>query len=378
MVLTKLINKIYTKRIKPQLFKQDPEKVHDRFMRTGRILGFCPIPRTLSKILFRYDNPKLEQTIDGIKYDNPIGLSAGFDKHVDLLNIIPSVGFGYQQVGSLTLHPYDGNPQPRLYRLPKSEALVVYYGLKNFGIEKSIELIKKRRKFKDFPLSISVAKTNNTETCDVDNGVEDYYGSVVRLEEENIGDMYTINISCPNTFGGEPFTDPVKLEKLLKRLKPLNIEKPVYIKMAVDLDWKKEFKPLLDIIVKYKFVKGVVIGNLTKKRTSKLIKDDIPDNVQGGISGTPTYELSNDLIENTYKEYGDSLTIIGVGGVFNAKQAYEKIVRGASLVQLITGMIYNGPQTIGEINNGLVELLEKDGFENIGEAVGSKLKNESK
>lgn len=371
MFLTPIINIIYSKLLKPNLFARDPEQIHDMFMETGLKLGDNSLMRSVTSLLFNYKNKALEQTIHGIKFINPVGLSAGFDKEVSLLNIIPSVGFGYQQIGSLTLHSYDGNPGTRLYRLPKSNGLVVYYGLKNLGIHKSIELIKKRRNFSEFPLSISIAKTNSKKVCNVDEGVADYYGSLVELENSDIGDMYTINISCPNTFGGEPFTDPIKLKKLLNKFKTLDIQKPVFIKMAVDLDWKKEFKPLLQILVKYSFVKGVIISNLSKNRDSKLIKDNIPTDIEGNISGKPTWDLSNDLISKTYKEYGEKLTIVGVGGIFNAEDAYEKIRRGSSLIQIITGMVYGGPQKIGEINKGLVKLMKDDDYSNIKEAVGS-------
>lgn len=184
-----------------------------------------------------------------------------------------------------------------------------------------------------------------------------------------MGDMYTINISCPNTFGGEPFTTVKKLDKLLKKLVTVGHKKPMLVKMPINLALS-EFEDLLKVIVKHKF-SGVVIGNLTKEREKHLIKDPIPKGVKGGISGRPTWKLSNELISKTYHKYGNKLKIVGVGGVFTAEDAYEKIRRGASLVQMITGMIYGGPQIVGKINRGLVELLERDGYGSVGEAVGS-------
>ncbi len=146
--------------------------------------------------------------------------------------------------------------------------------------------------------------------------------------------------------------------------------KPIFIKMPLELEWEK-FKELLQVAIKYK-IDGVVIANLVKDRESnKYIKDEIPENIKGGISGLPTRDLCNEKISLTYKEFGDKFKIIGVGGIFNAEDAYEKIKLGASLVQLITGMIFEGPQLIGEINRGLVKLLRKDGFNNISEAVGT-------
>jgi dihydroorotate dehydrogenase len=139
--------------------------------------------------------------------------------------------------------------------------------------------------------------------------------------------------------------------------------------MPINLSWV-DFKKLLDVIVKYE-LDGVIIGNLTKKRDTELIKDELPKNIKGGISGKPTEKLNNNLISKTYKQYQDKLIIIGVGGIFNAEDAYDKIKRGATLVQLITGMVFEGPQLIGEINQKLVILLKKDGYRNIREAVGA-------
>ncbi len=274
------------------------------------------------------------------------------------------------QVGSVTSDEYEGNPTPRLYRLKKSNGLVVYYGLKNEGKEKVLKRLKNKNIPKNFPISISIAKTNSDKTKDEKDGIEDYYETYKYFNDKEFGSFYTINISCPNTFGGEPFTTPFKLERLLKRLREVKSEKPLYIKMPLEMPWE-DFDGLLKVAIKYE-VDGVIIANLVKDRESnKEILDDIPENIKGGISGRPTKELSNEKISKTYEKYGDKLKIIGVGGVFNAEDAYEKIKLGSSLVQLITGMIYEGPQMVGEINRGLVKLMRKDGFNNISEAVGS-------
>lgn len=353
--------------VKPVLFSQDPEKVHDKFIRIGAFLGRHSFTKWLIRYAFYFEDKSLEQDVCGIYFKNPVGLSAGFDKDAQLGDILPDIGFGFMQIGSLTFKPYAGNPVPRLYRLKKSFGLVVNYGLKNLGVHKLVLKIKKIRSV-DFPLGISVAKTNSMETVEPSAAIDDYYGSFKCLEKENVGDFYTINISCPNAFGGEPFSDPHRLDKLLSQLSVLNIKKPVFLKMPVDLEWGK-FNAILELVISYG-LSGVVIGNLTKNRNSKLIHDEIPEGVVGGISGRPLFHLTNDLIEKTYKLYGDKLVIIGVGGIFSAKDAYQKIKKGASLVQLITGMIYEGPQLIGGINEDLVELLKRDGYANISEAVG--------
>ena len=337
------------------------------FIKIGNFLGKFKITKFFTRKLFDYKNSKLEQNILGIKFINPVGLSAGFDKNAQLIDILKDVGFGFMEVGTVTDEPYAGNPKPRLHRLIKSKALVVYYGLKNDGVEKIIERLKKTKEA-SFIKGISIGKTNSAKTVDLEAGVNDYLECYKKVLESDVGDFYTLNISCPNTFGGEPFTKPEKLSKLLEKVYILKNKKPIFLKMPINLSWE-EFDKLLETAINYE-VGGVIIGNLNKNFQDETLKDKITENMKGGISGEPTKKLSNELISQTYKKYGDKLVIVGVGGIFSAEDTYEKIKRGASLVQLITGMIYNGPQTIGEINRELVELIKSDGFINIEQAVG--------
>lgn len=370
MVKSKLIGVLYRNVLKRGLFLFDPERVHDWFTWGGSKLGQNKIARWLTRTAFDYKNPMLHQEVAGIRFENPVGLSAGFDKDGHFTQILPDVGFGFMQLGSVTAMPYGGNPKPRLYRLKKTGGLIVYYGLKNDGVKAIIARLKgvKQR----FPISFSVAKTNCDATANTDAGIADYCDALRALEKTKLADYYTINVSCPNTFGGEPFTDAKRLDKLLTAIGKLKIKKPIFLKMPINKEWKG-FKGLLEIAVKHK-ITGVIIGNLQKDYKDKSIKDTIPAHLKGGISGKPCVKLSNSLITKTYKDYGDELVIVGVGGIFDAQDAYDKICRGASLVQLITGMIFQGPQLIGEINEGLVKLLKKDGFSNISEAVGSRAK----
>jgi len=362
-----VIGSSYRNLLKPIFFKFDPEDVHDGMTSMGNFLSRSGLTRFLTAKTFAYTSPKLVQKVAGLTFNNPIGLSAGFDKNAKLINILSDVGFGFAEIGSITLEAYEGNKKPRLFRLKKSKGLVVYYGLMNEGVR---NLLPRFKKFNGKNImGISVAKTNCLRTSSEVEGINDYYECLKILEQEKVVNYYTINISCPNTFGGEPFTTQEKLEKLLSKLSQLKITKPVFVKMPINLP-SEEYDSLLKVCVKYK-ITGVIIGNLTKVRDPLLIKDQIPEHIMGGISGKPTKELSNELIGYTYKKYGKSLVIIGVGGVFSAADAYEKIKLGASLIQLITGMIFMGPQLIGEINSGLVELLEKDGYTNIEEAIGA-------
>lgn len=365
-----LFGPVYRHLIKPVLFKFDPELIHDQITHIGVILGSNPVTRFITRKLFNYQNDLLTQTVAGVKFTNPVGLSAGFDKDARLTKILPEVGFGFMELGSVTFHPYEGNPKPRLTRLPKSKGLVVYYGLKNEGVEKVSARIKAAGK-KTSTVGISIAKTNSSATASEQAGIQDYFDAAKYLLENNVGDYYTINISCPNTFGGEPFTTKERLEGLLSKLSELKIPKPVFVKMPINLSIP-EFDELLQVCIKHN-ITGVVIGNLNKSRAPDLIKDDLSEDLKGGISGKPTEALCNRLIEYTYRHYKKELIIIGVGGIFSAQDAYKKIKLGATLVQLITGMIFQGPQLIGEINKGMASLLKQDGYINISQAIGKDL-----
>jgi dihydroorotate dehydrogenase subfamily 2 len=368
MIHRKVIGFLYQRVLRRILFLLDPEFVHDRFLTIGYLLGQVSLTRIFTRKLLGYENSALVQNIYGIQFANPVGLSEGFDKDGVLVQIAGSVGFGFTQVGSVTLNPYGGNPKPRLYRLKRSRGIVVNYGLKNIGADKIIGRLRNLKMY-DYPVSISIAKTNAEYTSSDEAGIQDYYDCMKRLVEEDVGSVYTINISCPNTFGGEPFTTPNKLDQLLSSLDQIETRKPVWIKMPINPSWE-EFDQLLRVAVSHN-VQGVVIGNLQKDHKHPSVKDLIPEHIKGGISGKPTWDMSNELISMTYSNYAEKLLIVGVGGIFSAEDAYEKIKRGASLVQVIAGMVYQGPQLIGQINQGLVDLLLKDGYSNVSEAIGA-------
>lgn len=341
----------------------DPENVHDFFTTSGRFLGSNSFTKAITKTFFSYSNPALEQTILGVKFSNPIGLAAGFDKNALLTSILPSVGFGFMEVGTITGERCEGNPKPRLWRLKKSKSLVIYYGLKNDGSDAISNRLKNRKL--EIPLITSIGKTNIENTVETEKGIRDYLKAYKQLI--NIGQFSDINISCPNAFGGQPFSDPEKLDQLLTEIEKVATKKPLLLKMPPDLN-DKQLDSILEVAKKHK-VTGFICTNLTKIRTSKIIDDFVPE--KGSFSGKVVENLSNDLIGRIYKKTKGEYIIIGCGGVFSAEDAYKKIKLGASLVQLITGMIFEGPQVIGEINLGLVKLLQKDGYKNISQAIGT-------
>ncbi len=369
-----VLHGMYAWILKPIFFKFDPEFVHDVITSLGRALGVFSLTRWFTHVLFDYHNPMLEQTILGLKYRNPIGLAAGFDKNAQLTNILPSVGFGSVEVGSITGYPCAGNPKPRLWRLAASRGLLVYYGLKNNGCDAISKQLEKKhgqnkysqKKYKSSCiLGTSVAMTNCADNNDIDTAVKDYEKAFRAFT--TIGDYFTLNISCPNTQGGQPFIKPEALERLLQKIDTIPTKKPIFIKLSADLTIS-EADAILDIVRKHR-VDGIICVNLTKKRNNpKILEKNIP--TTGGVSGKPVQESSDKLLAHIYKREGKRFVLIGVGGIFSAGDAYRKIRLGASVLQMITGMIFEGPQVVSEINRGLVELLKRDGFLNISEAVG--------
>lgn len=333
-----------------------------------------PIAKDVPR-LWSHQHMSLRQTLFGVQFRNPVGLAAGFDKNVELAELMQSVGFGFMTGGSVTAKHCDGNPHPWFYRLPESKSLVVHAGLPNKGVETIAKTIHtyNRHTFTGMPLIVSVAKTNSPVAADDEGAVMDYCKSFTVLEQTPHIDIYELNISCPNTYGGEPFTTPARLRKLLNAIDALKLQRLVVIKMPIHLGWQAT-KALLDEIVQHD-IAGVTIGNLMKDRAqaAPYLKEQIPNEVKGSLSGMPTKDASTALIRKTYQAYGTKLIIIGVGGISSAEDAYEKIRAGASLVGLITGMIFEGPQLIGEINRDLVQLIRRDGYDNIAEAIGTKV-----
>lgn len=355
--------------VRPLIFLWEAEKAHNKLKQFGLLLSSNALGRAFLKVLFYYQHKSLNTTVDGIKYDNPIGLSAGFDKDGELTEAYPLMGFGFAELGSFTGDVCPGNPGVgrRLLRLVKSKSILVWYGLNNQGAE----AIAKRLKDKKFkiPIGISAAKTNNSAEFDLQISIDDYLKTV--NEFKDIGSYYTINISCPNTQDGEPFVDKQNLSALLKALDKVKQDsKPVYVKLAADLELD-EIDLIIDACMKHK-VDGVVLTNLTKpSQSDEYLKSELTFD-KGALSGLPVQRISTNVVRHVYQKTRGKLTIVGVGGVFNADDAYEKITSGANLIEMITGMIFEGPQVIGEINRGLVDLLKKDGFSTIEEAVGSR------
>lgn len=368
-IKTRALKILYVHLVKPVFFLFHPETVHRVMTDFGQSLGRFAVTRKMTASFFEYQNTKLEQTIAGIRVENPIGLSAGFDYRAQLPFILPSIGMGFGTVGTITNLPYEGNPKPMLGRLPKSKSLLVNKGFKNDGID---VLIKKMNDQSfDIPIGLSLGKTNRKEAMTQEEAVQDVTEAFSKAVKANLPfSYYELNISCPNLYGSVSFYEPEKLEALLASIATTHPGKPVFLKMPIT-ESNETIEGLLRVAAKHTFITGVIFGNLWKDRTSdQFDAKEIARATKGNFSGKPTANRSNELIALAYTKYANRFTVIGCGGVFTAEDAYKKIRLGASLVQMITGMIFEGPQVIGEINQGLVHLLKRDGFQHISDAIG--------
>ncbi len=358
--------------LKPVLFLFDAEFVHEKMLNLGELFGKFKAKKWFLKLFFGRKYPELKQNIFGIEFNSPIGLAAGFDYEAKLTQILPSLGFGFQTVGTITNQAYDGNPKPRLGRLPKSRSLMVNKGFKNKGAEKIAGKLK-NLEF-DNAVGISIGVTNMEKITTVEQGINDIVSAFHIFESSNVKNFYyELNISCPNLKVKVNFYEPESLRKLLQAVNQLGIKKPIFIKMPINIT-DVEVLEMLKVIVEQK-ISGVIFGNLQKDRSNEILdKNELKRFPVGNFSGKPTEKRSNELIKLARQSFGEQLVIIGCGGVFSAKDAYEKIKLGASLVQLITGLIFQGPQLVAGINAGLVKLLKRDGYNNIAQAVGSDIK----
>ncbi len=363
---------MYESIIKPVLFRFDPERVHDFFVGFGEFLGSNAMTRGMVHAACGYEHPLLRTHVLGIDFANPVGLGAGFDKDVRLTKIMPAVGFGFMEVGAVTQFPYAGNPGRRLVRLPDDRSLIVYYGLKNIGAA-AIGRKLSRLRF-SFPVGINIAKTNRADIKG-DASVADYAATYRQLAHRF--SYATINISCPNAQDGCTFQDPAMLDTLLGALAAEEKPCPVLLKLSAHLSMG-EVDEILAIVQKHgRLVDGFVIGNLAKDRSILQLRsprerlDLIP---AGGISGAPVRALTTAMIRHIYGKTGGRYAIIGLGGVFTAEDAYEKIRAGASLVQIVTGLIYGGPRAVARINRGLARLLARDGYTHVADAVGADVR----
>jgi dihydroorotate dehydrogenase subfamily 2 len=369
--MQKISQFLYIHIVKPLLFLFPADNVHEFFLLMGKKLGKSTLIKKLLEEAWSYEDEILEQKILGLDFKNPIGLSAGFDYNADLIEVLPSIGFGFHSIGTLTHESYKGNPAPMLSRRPKSRSLLVNKGFKNKGVK---NILSKLNQSHRLPIGVSIGATNKPYP-DFTAMLQDIVNGFHDAENFKNFDYYELNISCPNLLNlqnlKEQLDTPSGLKQALKLLEKIKLEHPVFIKMPLERS-KDEIKEIIAVANNFPFIYGLIFSNLAKDRTNKAFDaEEIKKAGKGNFSGKPVEEKSNEILSYAYSTYGKRFILVGVGGIFTAEDAYKKILLGASLVQIITGMVFMGPQQIGLINKGLAKLLRKDGYKNIKDAIGA-------
>ena len=341
--------------LRPLIFKFSPEVAHSLAIKALKLNN---IPYSKPQ-----DNRILETTFCEKKLSSPIGVAAGFDKNAEVYNPLFNLGFGFVEVGTITPKPQFGNPKPRVFRLEEDEALINRLGFNNSGSEEISKRIKENNK-KGF-LGINIGPNKDSK-----DRVEDYL--ICFRKFYNLADYITINISSPNTENLRDFHNQDELNSLIDKLKnekkELNSNIPLAIKVSPDLN-DDQINEVSKIIMEQE-IGIIIVSNTTDKNRENL--KNINKLEKGGLSGKPIEKISNEAISKFYKILKDKTKIIGVGGVSNGQDAFEKIISGATLVQLYTGMVYRGPRIASKISTELIDLLKNKGFKNVSEAIGTK------
>jgi dihydroorotate dehydrogenase (fumarate)/dihydroorotate dehydrogenase len=361
---------LYTRLVRPVLFRMDPERAHERAIRLARRCGSWPI-RGLLGAWYGYQSLRLETEVAGIRFPNPLGLAAGFDKSGVGIRGLAALGFGHIEIGSISAERSQGNPKPRLFRIPEDRGIVVHYGLPNDGARAVATRLRETPI--PVPLGVNIVKTNRglDAPCESDDAVLDDYVRSVRLLADH-ADYLSLNLSCPNTETGRDFfADRRQVVHLLSALLELPMRRPVFLKIS-PLGGTAALESLLQAVEGFPFIAGFAFnlapGKPENLRTSRHLLETMP----GAVAGKPVDGPLNDCIRDLYRRMDTRrYRIIGIGGVFSAEDAYRKIRLGASLVQLLTGMVYEGPALIRRIQQGLCRLLDRDGFTAVGQAVGT-------
>lgn len=356
---------VYKNVIRPILFCLNPETAHDLTIQSLKIISSVKPLRNGISSLTNFKDPILKQELFGLKFKNPFGLPAGCDKKLLAPLAWGMLGFSFAEFGSITHKAQPGNPKPRVWRAVEDKSILVYFGLNNDGAEKSKERIEKVIKEKNAVFGGSLAKT----TCVDENDTFDDYLSSFKIIAESF-DYITLNVSCPSVLNFTKLQNEEFLNGLLKIIQEYNLSdngphKPILIKISPD-NTPDKLDKIAEITLRYK-INGIIATNLIKENKPALKSGLVKP---GGISGKPLFERSNNTIKYIYKATNGQIPIIGVGGVFTAQDAYTKIRSGASLIQVFTGFVYEGPSLIKRLCQGLAQLLERDGFKNIKEAVG--------
>lgn len=364
---------LYRTLLRPLLFSLPPETAHELALHSLPLVLGTRLARNFVASRFNRSLPDPLQRF-GLTFANPVGLAAGFDKNGIALDALAALGFGHIEAGTVTYQAQPGNPRPRLFRLPLDKALINRAGFNNDGAAAFAERVSKRRP--GCVLGVSIGKSRAASN---DEAVGDYLKCFETVYP--VADYVAVNVSSPNTPGLRDLQRAAQLETLLSALQLRNRElaehrsqprmMPLLVKLAPDLN-QRELELIVDV-ARRTHVDGIIATNTTIERDGL---QTAPDRVEacgaGGLSGAPLRSRSTKMIANLFRISAGSMKIIGVGGIFTAEDAWEKICAGASLVQLYTGFIYQGPGIAREINKGLAGILHREGFGSLDEAVGCR------
>ncbi|KUG07080.1 quinone-dependent dihydroorotate dehydrogenase [Solirubrum puertoriconensis] len=333
---------MYQHLLRPLLFRLSPEQAHHFTFEALGAAGKLPFAHALLRNQFGYEHPNLEREVFGLKFKNPIGLAAGFDKNAVLVDELAALGFGHVEVGTVTPRPQPGNPTPRLFRLPTDKALINRMGFNNAGAAAAAERLRKRRT--DVIIGGNIGKNKDTPN---EEAAADYVACVQALHDTV--DYFVVNVSSPNTPGLRQLQEREPLLALLREVQRANhaqrTARPLLLKIAPDLT-NEQLDDIL-VIVREAGLNGVVATNTTVARNGlRTPASEVEHMGAGGLSGAPVRARSTEVIRYLHQRSGGTLPLIGVGGVFSPDDAQEKLDAGASLVQLYTGFIYEGPAVV--------------------------------
>ena len=336
---------MYKHILKPILFRFNPETAHNMIMSTLTFLRHIPFAGAIMRSIYKKETPTLEKEVFGITFPNPVGLAGGLDKNGEHYNDMANFGFGFVEIGSLTPKPQDGNPRPRCFRVPADRAIINRFGINNKGVNNAVEHIKK-----DKPGIIIAANISKNTTSINEDAAKDYETSFALLYD--FVDMFVVNVSCPNVVGLTALQDISFLSDIVDRLLDLrryyDNYRPILLKVSTDLSTEQ-----LDDIIDYCLrsgIDGIVAGNTTRSRDGLTISPEKIEEIgNGGMSGAPVHKKNLELVRYIHTKSEGRLPIIGVGGIMSGEEAQAMMDAGASLVEIYSGFIYEGPGLVKNI-----------------------------
>ena len=347
-------SEMYKSIIRPFLFRKQPEDAHNFLFNFLKRLDNLNLGFIL-KWMYNYQHPSLEREVFGVKFSNPVGLAAGLDKDAELPDMLGKIGFGFVEIGTVTPKAQPGNPKPRAFRLPKDEALINRMGFNNEGVQACVDRLKRRQS--NVIIGGNIGKNKVTPIKDAISDYEKGFEALYKYV-----DYFVVNVSSPNTPNLRELQEKEPLTQLLLRLMNLNkikgIQKPILLKIAPDLT-NEQLDDIVEIVIETK-IAGIVATNTTIERSGLSYDDEFIKEIgNGGLSGKPVKSRSTQVISYIHKKSQGKFPIIGVGGIHSAQDAKEKLDAGASLVQIYTGFIYEGPGLVKEINKSLAQIIDK-------------------